>query len=218
MQHCIITWYVAWHICGPCITHMWTMYDPYVTHMWPICDHVWPICDPYVTYSGWWLSHAVHHDMTIYERMSKNALRLSILIGKRTKRNGTACARQFHEKNRIWPICDSSFLYSHHTTLRMTMYLVFEKMPFFVVSSTISWGNCEIYCLHHVPCHLALSRPVLVVFCVLWVTCDILQMYTWWGYVVYYWNHPLTLHTFSNALKFRTFSVNSRSCKRKPIS
>ena len=29
MQHCII----AWHICGPCMTHMWTMCDPYVTHM-----------------------------------------------------------------------------------------------------------------------------------------------------------------------------------------
>ena len=96
-----------------CMAHLWTMYDSYVDHAWPICDpyvtHVWPICDPYVTYSGWWLSHAVHHDVTIYERMSKNALRLSVLIGKQTKRNGTACARQFHEKNRIWPICGSSF-------------------------------------------------------------------------------------------------------------
>ena len=54
---------------------------------------------------------------------------------------------------------------------------------------------------------------------VLWVTCDILlQMHTQWGYVVYYWNHPLMLHTFSNALQFKTFSVNSRSHKRKPIS
>ena len=36
--------------------------------------------------------------------------------------------------------------------------------------------------LHHnvrliVSCHLALSQPVLI-FCVLWVTCDILQMHT----------------------------------------
>ena len=75
--------------------------------------------------------------------------------------------------------------------------------------------RCEIDCLH-VPCHLALSRPVLV-FCVLWVTCDI-RMHTRWGYVVYYWNHPLMLHTFSNALQFKTFSVDSRSHKRKPIS
>ena len=75
--------------------------------------------------------------------------------------------------------------------------------------------KCEIDCLH-VPCHLALSQPVLV-FCVLWVTCDI-QMHTQWGYVVYYWNHPLMLHTFSNAFQFKTFSVNSRSHKRKPIS
>ena len=103
MQHCIITFVDhVWPICGPCMTYMWPICDPYVTH-------VWPICDLYVTYSGWWLSHAVHHDVTIYKRMSKNALRLFALIGKRTKRNGTACARQFHEKNRIWPICDSSF-------------------------------------------------------------------------------------------------------------
>ena len=53
---------------------------------------------------------------------------------------------------------------------------------------------------------------------VLWVPCDILQMHTRSGYVVYYWNHPLMLHTFSTALQFKTFSVNSRSCKRKPIS
>ena len=43
------------------------------------------------------------------------------------KRDGTACAKQFHEKK---VVCDSSFLSKNHTTLRMTMYLVFEKTPF----------------------------------------------------------------------------------------
>ena len=141
------------------------------------------------------------------------------MIGKQTKRNGTACARQFHEKK---VVCDSSFFikksyqFTHDHVLGFLRKCLFCCLKYDFMRQ-LHRDERFIVFLHHVPCHLALSRPVLV-FCVLWVTCNILQMYTRWGYVVYYWNHPLTLHTFSNALQFKTFSVNSRSCKRKPIS
>ena len=96
------------------------------------------------------------------------------------KRDGTACVRQFHEKKKSY-VTLVVFLSKNHTTLRMTMYLVFEKMPFLLSQvrfhEAIARDERFIVFLHHVPCHLALSRPVLV-FCVLWVTCDILQMYT----------------------------------------
>ena len=44
------------------------------------------------------------------------------------KRDGMACARQFHEKKKSYVTL--VFLSKSHTTLRMTMYLVFEKTPF----------------------------------------------------------------------------------------
>ena len=210
------------------MTHMWPICDPYVTHMWPYVTHMWPICDPYVTHM-WPICDLLGLMVKPCSAPWRDCLRTNVektsqgcsyWSGNGRRETAQHARGNFMKKIVCDPYVTLVFYQkiSHHTTLRMTMYLVFEKMPFFVVSSTISWGNCEIYCLHHVLCHLALSRPVLVVFCVLWVTCDILQMYTRWGYVVYYWNHPLTLHTFSNALQFKTFSVNSRSCKRKPIS
>ena len=149
-------------------------------------------------------------------------IRLFILIGKQTKRNGTASARQFHEKKKsyvtlVFFLSKKSYQFTHDHVLGFLRKCLFCCLKYDFTRQLHRDERFIVFFLHHVPCHLALSRPVLV-FCVLWVTCDILQMYTQWGYVVYYWNHPLTLHTFSNALQFKTFSANSRSCKRKPIS
>ena len=198
-------------MCDPYVTHVWLICDWYVTHMWPICDLLGLMVKP---------CSAPWRDYLWMNVGGKTPQRCSYWSGNRWRGTAWHAWGNFMKKK---VVCDSSFFLSkNHTNLRMTMFLVFWENAFFVVSSTISRGNCTVmrdllFFLHHVPCHLALSRPVLV-FCVLWVTFDILQMYTRWGYVVYYWNHPLTLHTFSNALQFKTFSVNSRSCKRKPIS
>ena len=50
------------------------------------------------------MQHRKGVDVFTIERMSKNSIRLFVLIGKQTKSNGTACASQFHEKKII---CDS---------------------------------------------------------------------------------------------------------------
>ena len=205
----------VWPICGPCVTHMWPICDPYVTHMWPICDlyvtHMWPICDLLglmVKPCG-----APWHD---YLRTNVEKHPKVVRIDRETDEEERHSMREAISWKKI--VCDPYVTLVFFIKNQSSYHFMHDYVLGF-------WENAFFCCLMRqlqdllfASCTMSLgSFPTSTrVFCVLWVMCDILQMHTRWGYVVYYWNHPLMLHTFSNALQFKTFSVNSRSHKRKP--
>ena len=102
----------------------------------------------------------MHHDVTIYERMLKKCHKVVCIDWEMDKEEWHGIVRVNFMKKIV---CDSYVTLafyqkiSPHTTLHTTMYLVFEKMPFFVVSSMISGGNWTmmrdllfLFCMYHV--------------------------------------------------------------------
>ena len=81
----------------------------------------------------------VHHDVTIYERMSKKHPKV-VHIDQEMDEEEWHARGNFMKKIIYDPYVTLVFFYqkiSPHTTLHMTMYLVFEKTPFFGLLSQV---------------------------------------------------------------------------------